>query len=393
MSKRTSRTAGFAASVLLSAALAGGLGGCSFATDALWPSLTGDSPNGARPQQLAIAPSAAESNPQPILSPPLGSTNFAPPGVTPGQPTGTFVGQKVAQMRSELGQLQQSLVQRNSQLQSIRTAATNDSQQYHGTLAAVTTRLQRGTTPGNPILVNQWNQAQASLDRLAADIAAMSSLGNELAADSGMAAYLLQTARSTYALSGAIDEDHRQLSVLEDETNRTVVTIDRAQREVSEDVSRQTNYIGGERGNLTTLSLAIKNGELYGPSLASHAYAGLGSSALPSDRTGLTDGRTPLVVIRFDRADVPYQQALYSAVSKALERAPQAQFDLVAVTAAQGNPGQTASNQTQSLRNADRVMRTLTDMGLPASRVSTSSASAQLPTNEVRLYVRYAATA
>ena len=30
----------------------------------------------------------------------------------------------------------------------------------------------------------------------------------------------------------------------------------------------------------------------------------------------------------------------------------------------------------------------ITHMGLPASRVSTSSASAQLPTNEVRLYVR-----
>ena len=44
-----------------------------------------------------------------------------------------------------------------------------------------------------------------------------------------------------------------------------------------------------------------------------------------------TGARRPLVVIRFDRANVPYEQALYTAVSRALERRPQALFDLVAV--------------------------------------------------------------
>ena len=34
------------------------------------------------------------------------------------------------------------------------------------TIAAIEARLQVGTTPGNPILVQQWNEAQSELDRI-----------------------------------------------------------------------------------------------------------------------------------------------------------------------------------------------------------------------------------
>jgi hypothetical protein len=369
------------------------LSGCSYTSEALWPSLTGEDPAGGSSGTVQqIPPSAAEANPQPTFSPPtMGSTNFVVPGVTPGQPTGTFVGQKVQQMRGELAQLQQQVTQRNHTLQSIRTQATQNSQRYHGLVAAVSTRLQMGTTPGNPILLSQWNQAQVELDRMAADVNQLSGLGNQVAADSAMATYLLQSIKSTYSLSGAIDEDHRQLAVLEDETAKTVVLIDRLLGELSQDVARQTNYIGSERTNLTTLSAAIKQGELLGPALGNRAtyYAGTQQFAAADIGTPVsTDGRVPLVVIRFDRADVPYQQALYNAVSQALQRKPNAVFDVVAV-AAGGTQAQSASNQNQARRNADRVLRSLADMGLPASRVNvTAGSNAQAATNEVHVFVR-----
>lgn len=394
------------------------LGGCSYVSDELWPTLTGEDPTGKPAVVSQIAPSAAESNPQPTLSgpsaqpmaqaplgqAPMGMTpqfntnSFQPIGVTPGQPTGTFVGQKIQQMRAELGQLQGAVMQRAQQVQAIRNSATQNSQRYHGTVAAISTRLQMGTTPGNPILVGQWNQAQADIDRMASDLAAMNSLSNEVAADSAMATYLLQSTKSTYSISGAIDEDHRQLAVLEDETAKTVVQIDRLLGELSEDVARQTAYVGSERGNLTTLSTAIKTGEALGPALGTRAFsaATMGPQQLayagPSGGLGApaaNDGRAPLVVIRFDRADVPYQQALYNAVSQALQRRPQAQFDVVAVAAGQGNAAQVASNQNQARRNADRVVRSLADMGLPASRITvTNSANPQIPANEVHVLVR-----
>lgn len=394
------------------------LGGCSYAADVLFPG-SGEQPQpaaapppaasappaGAAPAQVAADPNAPPAPPAPPVPPPvpgqpaLGSSQFVPAPVTPGQPTGTFVGQKVGQMRQELGQLQQVVIQRNSTLQQIRGAAVQSAQRYHGTIAAVTTKLQLGTTPGNPILVAQWNQAQSDLDRLASDIGAMSGLSNEVAADAALSSYLLDAAKATYGISGAIDEDHRQLAVLEDETNRTVVLIDRLMNELTQDVARQSAYVATERANLTALSLAIKNGELYGVSLTNKAYNVPGAQAfgagpggtqpLVQSRAALAGGRQPLVIIRFDRPDVAYQQALYNAMARTLERRPDANFDLIAIASAQGQAGQTASNQNQSRRNAERVLRTLTEMGLPPSRVNvTSTSSREVPTNEVHLYLR-----
>lgn len=394
-------------STVASLGLATLLGACSFASDALWPSLTGNDPNqvapGSFPGQVQGQAGAQRGLPMPpggdsggfTPGAPLGTgvamgtTPLQPLNVSPGASTGTFVGQKVQEIRGELAKLQGTIGERNARLQTIRSSTIQASQRYYGTIAAVTTRLQVGTTPGNPILTQQWQQAQVDLDRMAGDIAALAGLSNEVSGDSALAAFLLDSIRAAYRMSGAIDEDHRQLAVLEDETNRTVVGIDRVLNEVTQDVSRQTAFIGAERGNLTALGLAIKNGELLGPSLSNRAYAGLGPTPGEAARSpaAVADGRQPLVVIRFDRADVPYQQALYNAVSKALERRPQASFDLVAVAAA-GDAGQRALNQTQSRRNAERVMRSLTEMGLPAARVNLSATTAQTPTNEVHLYVR-----
>ena len=124
----------------------------------------------------------------------------------------------------------------------------------------VNARLQVGTTPGNPVLVQQWNEAQAQLDRISADVAAMNNLANKVAADSAMSSYLLESTRAAYGLSGAVDEDHRQLAILEDEVNKTVVLIDRLLNELSDDIRRQTDYVNRERGNIQTLAVAIKNG-------------------------------------------------------------------------------------------------------------------------------------
>ena len=401
------------------------LGGCSYFSDSVWPSLGSDEQVADSSEQIPIQPSQAESTtsttantvvgaavvpppppaaPLPGASevppasdvgspPPLGTSQFVLDPVTRFQPTGTFVGQKVETLRGELEGLQNRLNQRNETLQQIRVATNQNAQRYHSTVAAVNARLQLGTTPGNPILISQWNQAQAELDRISVDIAAMNSLANEVAADSSMSAFLLESARATYGLAGAIDADHQQLAVLEDETNRAVVLVDRLLNELSADIARQTSYVSNERRNLTTLSLAVKNGELYGGSLANRAFAtatpAVAAAPVAQPSGVAADNRRPLVVIRFDRPNVPYQEALYTAMSKALERRPAAQFGLVAVTPSGGTSAQVALNQSRSRKNAEAVLRTLTDMGLPPDRVSLSATtSGQVATTEVHIHVQ-----
>ncbi|HZD25035.1 MAG TPA: hypothetical protein VE631_02155, partial [Alphaproteobacteria bacterium] len=201
---------------------------------------------------------------------------------------------------------------------------TQHAERYHGTVAAITARLQLGTTRGNPILVNQWNDAQVGLDSISSDIGRMNSLANDIASNSSLAGYVLESARAAYGISGAIDADHRNLARVEDETNRTVVLVDRLLSQVNEDIARQTAYVGNERANLTTLSAAIKNGEVEGGSLLARTYAtGLRApqfSTSSTPRSGFAlEQRTPLVVIRFDRPNVAYRNALYTAMSKALQ--------------------------------------------------------------------------
>lgn len=119
-----------------------------------------------------------------------------------------------------------------------------------------------------------------------------------------------------------------------------------------------------------------------------------GSSQNPADRQRSHNPappvkeRRPLVVIRFDRPDVPYEPALYTALTRALERRPTAMFDLVAVSPASGGEAETAKGADEAQRDAERVMRTLSKMGLPADRVTLSAMfSTDIRNNEVRIFV------
>ncbi len=364
------------------------LGACSYGDNLLWPA--DEEPQTQAEPAEQQAPNG-EGKVQVIGGgqPPIGATQFVPPGVTPGEPTGTFVGEKVVQLREELTRLQNSIAQQNEELQRLRTELVNNSQQYHGTIAAVNSRLQVGTTPGNPILVQQFKSAQADLDRIAQDIDKMNNLASAVADNSTLSAYMAEAARAAFSVSGAVDEDHRQLAILEDEGNRTAVLIDRLLKELTSDIRRQTNYVTTERANLNLISAGIKSGELFGGSLVNRAVLQNTGQANLTNMPQSTVGRSPLVVIRFDRADVPYEQALYTAVSKTLERRPNAMFDLVAVAPTSGGSARIALNSQKARQHAENVMRSLIEMGLPPNRVAVSARTEQqVANNEVHLYVR-----
>ena len=101
---------------------------------------------------------------------------------------------------------------------------------------------------------------------------------------------ILESTRAAYSLSGAVEEDHKALAATEDDVNRTVVSIDRLLNELSEDISRQSSYVSRERSNMTALSIAIKNGELYGQGLSNRAFAAVAPSDGSPARVGVAPG-------------------------------------------------------------------------------------------------------
>jgi hypothetical protein len=385
MSSRFSQCAVIAAALLLA--------GCSYADDIFGTNMAGEHESADTGAPVAATQTLTAPAPAP-------TTRAASMQASGGSSTGTIVGQKVQSLRNDLSRLKSDLAQRQQDTAQARQAVQADSSSYFNTVAAINAKLQAGTTTGNPQLIAQWNQAQTMLDKLSEDTGRLSAISTKAAADSSFAAYLMNATRAAFSLQGAVDEDHQQLTQIQTEIDATTVQIDALLNSLSDEIGRQGNYVANERENLITLSQAIKNGQLFGPSLANRSF-GSHSVAVsrvpaPAQRASIShapppasaDSR-PLVVIRFDRPDVVYEQALYTAVSRALQRKPSATFELVAVAPAAGSAAQVAVNSNASKRNAENVMRSLTNMGLPSDRISLSATtSADVQNNEVRLYVR-----
>ena len=352
------------------------LEGCSFATDALFPVFGEDEATAAPPAPIVSNnATSGEFRPAPVASSSVGQFGGSAMG------TGTFVNQKVSQFNSELNQLRGTLSLRNNQLESIRAQTVGNASAYHGMVGGIKSRLQVGTTPGNPQLMGQWRSSQEQLNRIEGDISNMNQLAAQVAADSAMSSYLLDSVRAAYSLTGAVDDDHRRLRGMEDEVNQTTVTIERLLNELTTDIGRQQQFVASERENLMELASNINSGQLYGSQQTSSTSPQMASAA-PGDFSQ----RRPLVVIRFDRQDVAYEPALYEAVSRALERRPDAVFDLVAVSPGTGNQNLSSGS---ARRNAEQVLGSLAGMGLPSDRVMLSAmASPTAQSSEVHIYVR-----
>jgi len=339
-------------------------------------------PTSAGGAGAAVAPPTAEAPPLAGAGANALVATITPVAIEPGPDTGTAVNKTIQTLRSQMSGLETKLAANAQRLSDLRSAGAAAAGAYQGAKARITTRLQMGTTKGNPELVSEWNSAQASLDGLTTNINQLSALGTDVTADSSTAHFVLDQISATFNVSGAVDEDHRQLSLLEDETSQTIVLIDRLLGEVSSDVQRQTAYVANERSNLTVLASAIKNGELYGGTPGISAAAASGTIQLSS-------AGTPLVVVRFDRPNVDYQQALYAALNQALQARPNANFEVVAVSPTRGNAASVQIAQSTARRHAQEVVRSMTDMGVPASRVNVaSSTDPAAAASEVRVFVR-----
>lgn len=106
----------------------------------------------------------------------------------------------------------------------------------------------------------------------------------------------------------------------------------------------------------------------------------------------------PLMIIAPGMDRAAYEPSLYNVVSEALDRHPNALFDVVAVTPQTGHPGArtsapsaaSASASAAVERQADDVRQALADVGLPPTRIATASQTAEPGADgEVRVYTRY----
>jgi hypothetical protein len=339
------------------------------------------SPPPVAEQQTASAPVAAASAIAPGPSGPVvGAVSIAP-----GADTGTGVSHTIAGLRASLQEINGQMATSGQQLATVRNSSTQQIAAYHQASAQIATHLQIGTTRGNPQLVGQWNSAQGALDQLTANLNALSTIGAQVGGESSRAKTLLAQIRSTDDTPGAVDEDHRQLTILEDEANQILVLLDRLGHDAASDLRRQTTALANERASLTKLASAIKSGDLY--------ESGSGTAIAPSSATRMASAATPapgapLVTIHFSKR-ANYEKTLYGALSQALQNQPSASFSVVGVSPVRGNATAVQTAQTDALRHAQEVMHTMAEMGVPATRVDISSSTdPAIRASEVRVFLR-----
>ncbi len=351
-----------------------GMSGCSYTSDAIFPSLFGSD------TQEEVAANSS------VPLPELGTTNFEPLEITEGGNTGTFVGQKVIGFRSELTQLQDSIRKYNDELQKIRTSVINNALQYHKVIGAIEAKLQVGTTPGNPQMYAMLQTAQNNIQVMSANTNALNQLAAKVNSDAAMTTYLLDSIKAAYGVSGAVDEDHRQLRILENETNQTAILFNSLSAELNNDILRQQQYVETARNNIVDLNSAIKVGSYN--SVGYYRNASAAPTLLTTSPSVAKSGGysvSPLFVAKFNKQDVRFQDGLKQAVSSAIQKKPNVMFEVVAVSPAGGS--QLSKNNAQN--NAAMVFQEMVNMGVGADKISLAARTSDTAkASEVHVYVK-----
>ena len=305
-------------------------------------------------------------------------------------PIFTYVGQRILEMQEEFMKLDADIKQGEDSFEELKFNGIKSAENYHSIVAAIAARLQIGTTPGNPILLNQYEQAQTELAEVGAQGQNLVDVGNQIALFSTRVSYLLEQARSAKKLRGAVDEDHRNLSSFQDTLKRRNVDVLRTLEDLNETVRRRDIFLAAERRRLTQLANAISIGESFGLGLGT-----LGSLPAINDNENSEQGKrsesisvspNPIAIFRINEQN-NYEQNLFGAISATLDKAPKSNFTLVAVSSSAGNPSEQAERAANARNDVSKLISSLISMGMPADRISVSSLSAaNVENTEVRLY-------
>lgn len=339
---------------------------------------------------------------------------------------GTFIKNKIANFASEQAELKKLVDSRKETLQEMRNETNTAVSDYRSAIAQINSKLQLGTTPGNPELMDEWKDARAKLEKINNIAFDIKRLVADVESDQSMVDYMVGSIQASYKIRGATEDEHKQLKGLEEEAKQIGSNISIFARQLNAEAERQQAYVDNEKYNLNDVALNIKNGKLYGMGGSSTDFFANGGSMFSSDEAynafmeeneqeyGYASRRAPaprrqpmprvernvmlpvpapvverapapavsarpIVVVKFDKANVAFEEPLYQALSRALERNPSATFEVSGV-APQGK------SSTDVKKDVKAVMNALTEMGLPASRVAITMSTDNVPFDEVRVF-------
>jgi hypothetical protein len=305
-----------------------------------------------------------------------------------GQPVFTYVGQRILEMQNEFNKLDNEISEKRISFNLLKSNGIKSAENYHSIVGAIAARLQIGTTPGNPILLDQFENAQTELASVSAQGQNIVDVGNKISLLSTRVSYLLEQARAAKKLRGAVDQDHRDLSSFQDTLKRRSVDVMRSLEELNETIRRREIFLAAERRRLTLLANAISIGESFGTGLGTVKSLPVSNENNSYDQKSQSSvSPSPIAIFKIRSESENYHQDWFGAVSAVMEKAPKAKFTLVAVSSSAGNASKQAERAANAKLDVGKLISSLIAMGMPVDRLSVNSLSvASIENTEVRLY-------
>ncbi|MBL8675868.1 MAG: hypothetical protein JNJ47_00325, partial [Alphaproteobacteria bacterium] len=133
---------------------------------------------------------------------------------------------------------------------------------YYTATGEIEAKLQPGTTPANPKLVEIRNRALQQLDQIAHTIGTMNGLIVGFSEASQQVKALSSNIQTTLQLPGAVDEDHANLLLMSGVLKQLEGVITQILSIINTNTQRQNEWLTAERVRFATLSSAIDKGRL-----------------------------------------------------------------------------------------------------------------------------------
>lgn len=198
--------------------------------------------------------------------PGLSIARFALPTISthtdPVNPTGTSVGAKVIELKKMLQDTETGSVTLTQSTRDLYEKAITEVNQYYLTAGEIEAKLQLGSTPANPKLIELRNTALQQLDQIAHTIGQMNGLISRFSNASQQVKVLTSQTQASLQIPGAVDEDHAHLLLISSELKQLDGAITQILNILTANTQRQGEWLNAERIRFASLSSAIDRGQL-----------------------------------------------------------------------------------------------------------------------------------
>ncbi|MBY0502090.1 MAG: hypothetical protein K2P93_08855 [Alphaproteobacteria bacterium] len=209
----------------------------------------------------------AQGNNAPV--PGLAIARYALPTISthtdPVNPTGTPVGAKVVELKKILQTSEAGSATLTQSTRDLYEKAITEVNQYYLATGEIEAKLQLGSTPANPKLIELRNQALQQLDQIANTIGQMNGLISGFSNTSQQVKVLISQTQATLQVPGAVDEDHAHLLLISSELKQLDGAIAQILNILTTNTQRQSEWLNEERIRFANLSSAIDRGQFKVP--------------------------------------------------------------------------------------------------------------------------------